>query len=234
MVRLHGYSIKPRGSLVNRDELRLTFVGLRLIHPPRPRFTGTTLHDLYAAMCKRHSFESFEVHGDTGATFSSEGIRDLHIERDRLRVEEEVSVSFDLLKRNFTDMVKLVQEDLNIPAFVEPRIKLRALWPLPQDGPNAVTVLRDQALKLNQDQYDLLNVESLEGVGIVINADLAEHSHLYLDVTPYYRDDSQLSIDLECYSHASLETPEVIESRLQEFYDYFSTKVTAFIETFMP
>lgn len=219
---------------MDREELRLTFVGLRLIYPPRPRFTGTTLHDLYAAMCKTHNFETFEVHADTGATFSSEGIRELHIERDRLRVEEEVSVGFPLLKRNFADMVKLVQEHLSMSMFVEPRIKFTALWQLPGEDASAVAALRDNALKLREDQYELLGVKTLEVVGIVINADLAEHEHLYLEITPYYRDDSQLHIDLEKHSHISLETPEVIEEWLQEVYDYFFDKVTRFVNTFMP
>lgn len=226
--------VRPRGELVNRDDLSLTFLGLTLLHPPRPRFTGTTLHDLYAAMCKNHKFESFESHGDTGATFSTESIRELHIERDRLSIEEQVSVGFDLLKREFADQVKLVQEHLKISGFVEPQIKLRALWPMHDNDEGAADALRTRALKLTDDQYALLDVSQLEGVGLTIRADRGDHDHIYLEVSPYNRDASQLHIELESYSHEQLETPTVLESWLQDFYDYFTHKVTGFIESFMP
>ena len=185
-------------------------------------------------MCRVHKFEAFEEHGDSGATFRTEGVRELHIERGSLSLEEEVSVSFDLLKRQFADMVKQVKEALNIPGFFEPRMKLRALWPLPNEDASAADVLRDSTLKLTQDQYNLLDVMSVETVGIVINSDLNESTHLYLELTPYTRDASQLHIDLERYSHDSLETPEVIESWLQEFYDYYQSNLLSFIESFMP
>ena len=232
MVTLLRKRIKPRGAPVNREELHLTFVGLRLLYPPHARFTGTTLQDLFAAICKRHKFESFEVHGDTGATFSSEGIRELQIERDRIVIEEDVTVAFDLLKRNFEDQVKEVQAALNIPAFFEPRIRIRALWPMEEAGTSAVDALR-AALSLKQSDYDVLDVEAINSVGLVIDADLQEHSHMYLEITPYVRDRSQLHIEVESYSHQTLETPEVIAVRLQEFYDYYNKKVTGFIETFV-
>lgn len=232
---LYRCQIRSKGEPVNKDELRLVFVGLRLQYPQQPRFAGTTLKDLFATICKRHSFEAFDQQAEEGATFSAEGIRELHISRDRLSVEEDVTVSFDLLKRNFADQVKIVQEALTIPGFYEPRLKLRAVWPVPGDEENtAVVALRDRAFNLKQDQYDELGVETLGGIGLVINADLAEHSHLYLELTPYVRDPSQLHIDVESYSHQTIDTPEVIEARLDELYEYFTTKLARFIQTFMP
>ena len=193
------------------------------------------MQDLFAKICKRHNYESFDTPGgETGtATFSAEGIRELRIERDRLSIEEDVTVAFDLLKRNFTDQVKVVQEELKIPGFFEPRIKLRALWPLPEGG-SALEALRDRALKLNPDHYSLLGAVSVESVGIVIQADLEELSHMYFEFSPYVRDPSQLHMDVESYRHQTLETPEVIEALMQEVYDYFNSKVVAFVQTFMP
>ncbi len=192
------------------------------------------MQQLFATICKIHKFESFEAtEGSSGAIFRTEGIRELHIERDALSIEEDVTVDFELLKRNFTDQVRIVKEELKIPGFFEPRIKLRALWPLP-DGGNVADVLREKALQLRQDQFDLLGGESLESVGITVQVDLEEFSHMYLELSPYVRDPSQLHIDVESYRHQAIETPEVIEALLAEVYDYYDHKVRAFVQTFMP
>lgn len=218
--------------IVERNNLRLTFVSLGLLFPPQARFEGTTLPDLYAALCSRHTLEHFAMHGDDGATISTEGRYELDLKRDRLALEEQMQRSFDLTKRDFADMVGIVQDRLQIPVFVEPRIELRALWPIP-DGQDAYQAMRERgAIGLTEGQFDLLPDTQIDAVGIEVRAGLGEQGHLTVEVMPWYQDPTQLYIEMGTWHHSSIETPALLEERLQETYDYFRDHVTRFISSF--
>lgn len=224
---------------MDSEQVRLTFVSVDLLYPPLPRFTGTQLPDLYAAVCKRHNFEVFERQGEEGATFGTKGVRELIIGRDRIHIEENVQIHYDLLQRNFADLVGIACENLGISTLSMPRILLRALWPLSADGEDeAGERLRASAFKVNDDQFGLLRAENIDAVGLFLHLtrEEDEHSRLELgplELGPYLEDSSQLFLELDQHRHETIETPAVLQERLRSVYDYFHGQVVPFVGTLL-
>lgn len=221
------------GYLVRADDLRLIYLALGVfIAPPLQRFRGSELPDLYAELCKHHSLERCEVHGDEWAAFSTEGVNHFELRRDRFRITEQVQRGFDIVKKDFADITEITQKKFNIQIFGEPRITLRALWPLPQNK-SAAECLRENAIGLKDDQFELLDNAEVDNVGLKLNAD-TEKGHFTLEITPYWRDETQLFIEMSDHQHEVIQTSAVIEQRLQDTYDYFTKTVVKFVESFMP
>lgn len=215
-----------------QDELTLIFASLELIYPPRPRFTGSELPRLYAALSERHTFEDFGMTGDESALMSTEGVNEVEVARDHIMLEEHLrSLSgIDQVKTNFSDIVGVVMEHLHIDACYEPQIALRALWPVPiGEQETAIDKFRNGALKINDDQFDLLGEGELVSLGLRLQFDLEDGTHTRLEVSPYIGDERRLSIEFNTWKHHRLETASVLEEWIAEAYDHFMNKSTTFI-----
>jgi hypothetical protein len=219
---------------MNREEVQLTYVSLDLSFlPSLRRFTGAQLPDLYAALHNRHPFESFEMHGDSGATMSTDGVNELEVNREGLQFEEQVRIDFELLRRNFADVVDIVQSRFSVRGFIEPFVVMRALWPLPAGSPepDAGELLRQRSFKLNADQYNMLKLAQPPSASMVMSGDLEASHHIRLELSPYSSDHGQLYIELMSHQHNIIETPKVIEEHLKRVYDYLYGDVIHFIST---
>lgn len=216
---------------LDREQLSLTYASLGLVYPPLPRFTGTKGPELYMKVSRRHSFEVFERHGDERLTFTSEGIREVEIERDRILIRENVSTSFDLVRRNFADMVAIVKEELDIFLFFTPRIILSAIWELSDSRSDASELLRGTFGKIATDQLGLLGLKDLHGIGLQIDADIQEGNHISLEINPSYAATNAITIDLTNIRHDQIETPEIVSQRLEDANDYLRSKVADFVES---
>lgn len=221
------------GEGLSSQSLRVTFVGLGLVYPPLPRFSGTQLADLYATIRKRHDFEDFTEHLNEGATIKSEGVREIDIRRERIVAEESNSRPFDQIKRDIADIIDITKESLEIPLFFVPRVELRAYWHLSVDGIGARTWLQSKALKISDEQIDLLQVQDLHAVGIHIDADVLSDNHLHLDIKPSSNDANALYLRMRNVRHDRVDSAADVERMLQESYDYLSDRVTAFVEGIM-
>jgi hypothetical protein len=233
--RSRGTRIVLAGAyIVDKDELSVTYVSLGMLFPPLPRYNGEDLAELYAKLCKRHTLETFEMHGDEGATISTEGRYTIDLKRDRIIIEEDVKRRhFDLIKKDFADMVDVCRDHFNIRGFFEPKIEIRATWPIPNDG-DALDAVRETAVGLRDDHFGLLENTEIEGVGLSIRA-LVPDGHLFLDVSPHPADPAQLAISAETWHHTDpLQSAAVIEARLGQAYDYFMDHITRFVSSFMP
>lgn len=223
---------------MNRDDMKLTFAQLRLLHPPLPRFQTNQLAELFAKLCKSHDFESFEARGDSEAEFGTEGVRTVHLMRDRVHLDEQVRVSFDLLRREFRDISETMKDELGIQAYFAPNTRLRMLWPLPPnadgDDNDAGDILRTKVIQLNEDQYKLLGASSIENISLTIDTEGEGDLHRSIELGPYSRDPSQLFIELETMRHDLVETPSVLEQYLESDYNYLRKEVASFVQTFMP
>lgn len=224
--------------MINPDEVRIVFVGLGMVFPPRPRFRGTALPDLYAAISDRHSFENFK-HDDDSAHLSQESFCDVEIRRDRLEIERN-SGGVETISRDFADIASIVKSHLDLRVFWEPRIEIRALWDVPGDdgdGDRAGSVMRKKTVNLADDQLSLLDVSDVHAVALEIEAtdDRLEHGrHVSLEIGPYLPDPTQLHIVCIDWQHAQIETPMLIEQRIQEAHKYFEDRVISFVSSLMP
>ena len=213
---------------MNLEHLSLSFVSLRLMYPERPRFERSLLPRLNAELAERHTFETF-THDHDSAVFTQEGRRTLTILRGSLILDQMAAQNIDLVKRDFSDIVQVVKERLDIPFFWEPSIILRALWPVPEgDG---VAAMRQGAVTLNDDQLGLLDATDVRGVTLKVFVDderEEEAKHVTVEVGTYLRDHSQLFIELSQLEHRQIETVALLEPWTQTAYNYFMDHVATF------
>lgn len=215
---------------MDKESLRLTFASLSLLYPPVSRFTGTQLPELYAALCKRHQFETFDMASGSGATLSTEGIRELSLERGSLTIEEHIQGArgFDLVRRNYIDMVEIIKEQLNIEVFFAPRMVMRGSVTLP-DQQDVSDIMREKAISIRDDQFALLEAEEVEQIGIRIYANISDSHHAHLGLTPSSTNPNVLYLSLGSYRRDQIETVTVLDTRLQESYDYFFGQILRFV-----
>ncbi len=234
MIRAKPRRIVPVGGyLVREDDFRLTYAAIQIaLLPPSSRFRTTDLAELYSDLCKRHSLEMCELHGDQGAEFSTEDVNRVELQRDSLEMSERVQRSFDIIRKDFADMAGVIKEKFKIQVFAEPWITFRALWPMPP-GKTASDAMRENAIGLKDDQFGLLANASLDAVGININAD-TQGGHFSLKVMPYSRDVSQLFLEFSQHQHALIESVSILEQHLESAYQYFTETTTKFVASFMP
>lgn len=212
-----------------REELTLTYLKLETMFPPVERFSGTVLPELNLALCKHHDFEGYHISGDTGAHFYTEGIRDIELERGTLSVTEHVRKDIEMLRREFCDILEIIQNHLSIPAFFGPAFVLRALWPVGHD----VGATIQRVLQIHDDQLGLLKMD-IDGAGFMVFGTEREGddvSHYTIRVQPYLSDSSQLFIELDRHGHQVIETPAVIEQWIQHSYEVLMENTAALIES---
>lgn len=214
---------------LRREDLTPIYLKLETVFPPVERFSSQALAELNLAVCQRHSFEGYHLTGDSGAHIYTEGIRDIELDRGNLSITEYVRKSMDIVKRDFCDIVEVIQKHLNIPVFFGPDVLLRALWPVGGDMGSAI----QRALQINNDQLRLLKMQ-IDGAGFVIfgteeSGETAVHHQIRIQ--PYLSDQTQLFIEVDSHSHEVIETPAVVEQSIQHVYDVLKDSITSFVES---
>ncbi len=222
---------------MRRTDLRLIFVRFGILFPPVPRYTHAGLASIYADLCERHTLDSIEVHGVEGASMGTEETLSLDLARSSLRIDELAQCDLTLVSKDFADIVGTLQRRLHIYSFFEPRVELRALWPLENQNDDVGDALIDRAIDLTDEELEHLEGLKVQDIGLQLRADTADqelHGHFTLSLMPYVSDTSQLHIVTETWTHQRFDTPEGVEERLQDAYSYLTTKVADFIASFMP
>ena len=217
---------------MDRDDLSLSFASLGLMYPELSRFEGTELPRLHAALAERHMFETM-THDHDGAVLSQEGQQMLTVLRRSLIFDQLAARDINLIKRDFADIVGIIQGRLDIRVFWEPRIVLRALWPVPE-GTDGVALMRRSAVTLNDDQLGALGASDVRGVTLRVSVDekkLDQTKHVNVELGTYLRDPSQLYIELEQIEHAQIETIALLEQWAQDAYDYFMENVASYADS---
>jgi len=212
------------------QELRIVFVRIEALHPPLPRFEGTQLHELFVDICKRHSFETFELLGDRGMTIETEDEREFRLERERLIVSEYVRRSFNLVRDDFVDMFERMSKKFDIPIHVGLEIQIRALWP--SSGERGAYQLIRKLLSIKDDQLSFLGSHDMDLVGVRLC--LTESGKEYeiehdLQIQPWPLDQSQLQINSIAHFDQPVESPSVFGQLVDESYQFLLTKVDKFI-----
>jgi hypothetical protein len=223
--------VVPLGAyVVKNQDIRLTYACLALKFAPVERFTAEKSSSIYAELCKRHGFEKCTQHGDDGVEFESEGVRSIDLRRDGIWIDENAHRSFEIIKREFTDQLAIVQRQLEVPYFVMPFIRLGALVPMQGEDGGKIAVRK--AITLNDDQFELLGDTEVGSVGLSVHGN-SKDGHFELDILPYEPDPSQITVNLEVHEHhGGLTTPAVIETHLDEAYRFFTEEVMKFIDSF--
>ena len=219
------------------NDLSITFMSLGLGYPDRPQFAGTVLPELNASLASRYSFETF-THDRDGGLLVQEAQRRLTIWRSGMIIENEGSQDIALLKREFADIATEVMDHLAVPIFWEPRLDVRATWPLGQgvsaaEGDSTALMLRS-AVNMNPDQLDQLGVTSVSGITVEVEAvdDDTDHvRHVHIEVGSYLRDPSKMHVSLLLTEHLQIQTPNLIENWMQDSHDYFMDKVVNFADS---
>lgn len=209
------------------DLLSLSFVGLGLTYPQRALFENNEMPRLYAALSERYAFERLQ-HDRDGAQLEQEAQRTLTVLRNTLLLEQVAAPEIQLVKREFTDIVEVVRERLEIPIFADPRIVIRASQEAP--GEDGVGLMK-RASGLKDDQLDLLGTDEIHGVTLQIQAEDEKNGHdtfIEVEVGTYLRDSSRLYIEVVQTQNRLIETVPILEQSIQSAYDYLMDDVDKF------
>ena len=212
---------------MDSDDLSLSFVSLGLGYPERPLFENNEMPRLYAALNEHHAFESFR-HDRDGARLEQEERRSLLILRTELRIEQVAALDIALVRREFADIVDMIQADLDVPAFFGPQIVIRALRGA---GSASGADLMRLAAHLNPDQLKLLGAEEVRGVTVQVQTEgeeAGDAKFIQVEVGTHLRDPSKLYIELSQTHDRVIETVAIIEQTVQSAYDYLMDNVAKF------
>lgn len=212
--------------------LRIVHFRIQALYPPTvPRFSGSALQELYLKISERHQFEKFELIGDQGVKLSTEAVRDCEIRRDRIILLENLQRSFELVTKDFIDILEIVKGKFSIPVLVDFRCTLRALWPLPTEM-DASSFLRSQALNINDDQFRLLGVP-IAGTGLRVNCPDLAHNRIHdFKIEPFFRDTKNLFIELASSFPEPIQTVSICDQRMKECYEFLMNKIVSFVKSF--
>jgi hypothetical protein len=172
-----------------------------------------------------------KLEGERRATFETEGYRTCELDGSDLMLEEEVQRDFALVKRDFGDIVHTIKDGLNLPFFFGPSVRIRARWDSPEQEQDMMTVLQERVFRLNDDQLKLLRLEELETVAFQVHGD-RDQAHHIVEIGPSRSDPSQLSLEVHCIYHNSIQTLQIVETRMQETYDFLVERVGSFVASF--
>lgn len=222
--------INQGGTLVARDSLRVTNVRLMMSYPPSTQYKQTTFPDLYAELAKRHRFESVKLEGERRAQFETDDVRTCELDGSTLTLDEEVQRDFELVKKDFGDILSTIKEHMSLPFFFGPSVTIEARWDVTGEM-DVMSIIQQRALKLNDDQLRLLKLDDLESVGFQVHGDV-DHAHRVIEIVSSSEDAAQLIITVRCLFHQTVQTVQIAEQRLQEAYDFLTRNVASFVESF--
>jgi hypothetical protein len=221
---------------VRPEDLSLTFASVTLLYPPLPRFKGTELPDFYSEVCKRHQFDSFSLSGDSGALLETEAERRLKIEREELEYQEyvrNIRDAFPIVRQRTVDLIADASEHFGLRLFLPQDCTMRALWPVPDDLGDVADELRDKAFSIRQDQFEQLG--GISGIGMHLTGHRGDDQDFgwTLEIAPYFPEDGNLFVEVTAHQHSPLREPDDVGMFLQETYDFLTTDVVAFVNTFL-
>lgn len=219
---------------MNPKDARLTSARFEALFLTVPRFTGVIRESLYLNLCKVFDFESCIKDGDTGVDIAKEGRRALRVDRDRWRLDEFELIGQQVLPETVADIGMAIKSGIKTSPFFESRLTLQAVWPMPEEGPDAGSVITKRAVGLTGDDFKRLAGTTLEGVGISIKAISDAFGHQSLAVGPSIVEGSnELMISLSSWKHDELPGKREIEERIVEFCNHFEESVKPFVQGFM-
>ncbi len=212
--------------------LRIVHFRIQALYPPTvPRFVGSALQELYLKISERHQFEKFELIGDQGAKLSTEAVRNCEILRDRIVLWEDVQRSFELVTKDFVDILEIVKGKFNMPILVGFSCVLRAFWPLPT-GMDASSFIRSKALNINDDQFRLLGI-TVAGTGLRVNCPDRAHNKIHdFKIEPFFRDPRDLFIELASSFLEPIQTVSICEQKMKECYEFLMNNIVNFVKSF--
>lgn len=227
-----------KGANVRKDDITSRELEIRLIFPPiMQRYEGTTLHELYLELSKRHVYEAFELlGGDKGARMSTTASRDLQVLVGRVILSERIHRPFDALQKDVIDIINTVQKQLKIPEFALPYVEWEALWPT-NSGINVGEAMKLKFLSISGDQFELLSPAKLKTVGLSFecvrpNDDNEEegHSAIYeFEFLPWEEDPTQLHLRVTAHYHDRVANGEKLAEFMEDAYNFMMEKVTNFV-----
>jgi hypothetical protein len=152
------------------------------------------------------------------------------IDRDHLLVQEHVRFDFDHIRKNTVDLIEEAGKHFGIRLFRVEEIRLRALWPVPEEYRPISEVLTERALNISDDHFKFLGEVQSTPVEIVGDADdPPRHWHVRLDAGG----EDAMFIQTETYFYSPLSDMSVVGEYLQLSYDFLTGNVPRFINSFM-
>lgn len=211
------------------EDLRLTYVGLDIDYPTLPKFTGEELPQFYT---KIHRTHTFDVCDTEAGELSTEDERRFVITRTDIKLQEQVNKSFEIVKKNATDLIQEACGHFGIRFFRLGRMLLRATWQANDDLVPVAKAIREHVLKLTDDHFGLLgNVETTDLIFVGDSEDPDRHWHV--ELSAHGTEENEFGIEVETYFYSPLQEPAVVGQMMQTGYDFLQNNVTRFINSFM-
>jgi len=222
---------RPRRALAMRTEdLRPVYVSVLGVYPLLNKFRGTELSDFFAVVRKTHLYESFQQKGDDGAVLETESERTLELDRGSMHMEEYPRTGMDLVKKNVVDLTSDVKKHFGLYAMRCMRVRIEAVWPIPDDLRPAVSTMRRQVLTVEDDQYQMLGETEDVGIRLIGHRDNGNFG-FNIEISSDPEEEGQLNLRLETHSHDDVGTPAVIGEFVDKSWEFLHNNVAHFVNT---
>jgi len=214
--------------MLDDNLLRSTHFAALAQFPPLPRFGDTQLQELYVKIKQRHDFASF-TSLQNGARLFTEEVRDCLIARDRIRLSENIQISFPMVKENFCDIFNTVKQELHIPVYFNMQYILRALWEL-NGGSDSFDLVQSKLLGLQADQLALLGIVPKDGGIRIACPQLPEKVHDF-KIESYLRNHKYLFIELQSSFPKPIQTIPILKEQMQECYNFVFENIRKLLQS---
>lgn len=214
---------------MNPELLRATYLGATARFPPLPAIERPVLTELFGRITRRYPYQSFTFLLN-GAKMAGAEEAECLILNDHVEVGEVIHTHFTITKEKISDIFGTVKEALKIPVFFALAVRLRALWPC-DPGVTATDFLNSRLLKIEPDQFQYLRMP-VAGVGLRFNCPRLPHEIYDFKIEPFFRDTTNLFIEMNAQFPEPLQTATATEERMQHVYDYVFGEIKSFICAF--
>lgn len=199
---------------------------LELLYPPR-ELQQQMLLELFNEMCGTYGFQSFNLIPEgKGAVFFTGKESRCEILKDKTIVREEGgAISFESFSENVMGMMSTVTQRLQPPVFVGQQNVLRMLYPL-SNRQTASGFLMETFLRMPDGLVSQLG-RPLAGIGLrlVFPPTSDSPSEYQLRIEPYFRDQTQLYLELVGRFLPPFKELEESSVRLRATYDFLKSAV---------
>lgn len=209
---------------MNPELLTLRRMTVGVLFPPR-QMHPVEVNRIYATITERYPYQSLQ-HLPDGARMANPD-SDCFIQTNRIQINETV-MHFQAAKEKCLDILKIAQNQLNVPQFMTFGIKLTSFLPM-NEAPRAAQFIEEKMLSGMKDKLSILG-DGRQGEGIRIV--LHKNGIYELKIEPFFGDLSQIYVELDIQHPEPFLEITSVESKIDGAYNYLFGEVLDFLNSF--
>ena len=219
--------------MFNRELWKLASLGVTVVFPPVPHIqsemTNENFTDIFRSLTRSFDYSNLSFQPG-GAKIESENKSRIMILKDRIQLEERISVYYGESSRKFSEILGEITEKLKIQMLVLQINRLNATWDI---GGSAVNFIMDQMLRMTMERMKLLCPERMGGVGLkFLGHDPVKGERHDVTIEPDPSSPNVMRFIVDHHFMKPLTGMETVRERIDESYNLSRERIQQFVESF--